>query len=554
MKKTRRIAAMVAAMALAATMMVPAAMMTASAADITITGVGSEEHTFEVYQIMTGTYDSTEGTFSQLKWANGIATYGGTSVTAGTDVPDSVLTTLTTSGFDARTLVTGSTPLITLGTKLKNVKSASGSAAITGLTDGYYVIKDVTDLENENDANSAWIIDIAGPASKNIAIKNAKPTVDKQVQDEAEDAEVGADAQGYGESADHAINESFNFKLTASIPADSDLTSYSSYAIKFNDTMSNGVTYESVSSVKVKSGSNETVVLPYSATPETGVSSADGYKLDVATGGGSFTLQIDDIKALLPASTTWGTDAITVEVVYAAHLNENAVIDPQSRTNGTSADTNNNKVFLNYSNNPDATGAGATQPGGKTPDDYVWVFTYEVDNTKFKINDTAGNELEGATFDLYTGSDSSVTANKVSLIYDSTLGAYRPIKTGETATVMTSSAVAATKGQFNIVGLDAGVYTLHEVSAPSGYNTANDITFTITATHAEQSADPTKVDLSVTGISSAVENKVVDTKNSTLPSTGGMGTMLFLGIGGAVAAGAGITLISKKRSKDEDEQ
>jgi len=87
MKKTRRIAAMVAAMALAATMMVPAAMMTASAADITITGVGSEEHTFEVYQIMTGTYDSTEGTFSQLKWANGIATYGGTSVTAGTDVP-----------------------------------------------------------------------------------------------------------------------------------------------------------------------------------------------------------------------------------------------------------------------------------------------------------------------------------------------------------------------------------------------------------------------------------------------------------------------------------
>jgi len=468
--------------------------------------------------------------------------------------PDSVLTTLTTSGFDARTLVTGSTPLITLGTKLKNVKSASGSAAITGLTDGYYVIKDVTDLENENDANSAWIIDIAGPASKNIAIKNAKPTVDKQVQDEAEDAEVGADAQGYGESADHAINESFNFKLTASIPADSDLTSYSSYAIKFNDTMSNGVTYESVSSVKVKSGSNETVVLPYSATPETGVSSADGYKLDVATGGGSFTLQIDDIKALLPASTTWGTDAITVEVVYAAHLNENAVIDPQSRTNGTSADTNNNKVFLNYSNNPDATGAGATQPGGKTPDDYVWVFTYEVDNTKFKINDTAGNELEGATFDLYTGSDSSVTANKVSLIYDSTLGAYRPIKTGETATVMTSSAVAATKGQFNIVGLDAGVYTLHEVSAPSGYNTANDITFTITATHAEQSADPTKVDLSVTGISSAVENKVVDTKNSTLPSTGGMGTMLFLGIGGAVAAGAGITLISKKRSKDEDEQ
>ncbi len=47
--------------------------------------------------------------------------------------------------------------------------------------------------------------------------KGTKPTVDKQVQDEKADAEAGSDAEGWGESADHAINESFKFKLIAKL-------------------------------------------------------------------------------------------------------------------------------------------------------------------------------------------------------------------------------------------------------------------------------------------------------------------------------------------------
>ena len=55
-------------------------------------------------------------------------------------------------------------------------------------------------------------------------------------------------------------------------------------------------------------------------------------------------------------------------------------------------------------------------------------------------------------------------------------------------------------------------------------------------------------------INDGIENKPVDTKNSTLPSTGGMGTTLFILGGGVTAAAAGIYLVSKKRAKEEDAQ
>jgi fimbrial isopeptide formation D2 family protein/LPXTG-motif cell wall-anchored protein len=543
MKKTSRIAAMIAALTLAAVMVAPSAMMSASAEDtssIKITSDSAVSHTYEIYQVMTGKYDSQGKTFSELKWGADVTAYNATTVVPGADVSDADLDNISRLS-DAGTLP----PSLTLksdGRKYAN-KSGVGNIEFTGLQEGYYIIKDVTDLTNADDANSAWIVQVAGTST--IAVKSAKPTVDKQVQDETTDAEQGADADGYGESADHAINESFNFKLIASIPADADLKEYSTYAIKFNDTMSSGVTYEKVESVVVKSGNNTETVSEYNAA-----SNANGYKLDASTinaqGGGSFTLTIDDIKQILPESTIWGESEITVEVIYKAHLNEKAVVDDNSRENGTTNDTNYNSVFLNYSNNPDATGEGTTQPGGKTETDYVWVFTYEVDNTKYKINNDAGNELAGAEFRLYESDGTT----EIGLIYDSVLKAYRPVKTGEAATVMTSSAADATKGQFNIKGLDAGTYKLKETKAPDGYNPISEaITITIGATHKEQTSST--VNLTLEGIGEGIENKPVDTKNSTLPSTGGIGTKLFVVGGGLAAAMAGVYLVSKKKAKDE---
>ena len=44
---------------------------------------------------------------------------------------------------------------------------------------------------------------------------------------------------------------------------------------------------------------------------------------------------------------------------------------------------------------------------------------------------------------------------------------------------------------------------------------------------------------------------IVNEKGATLPSTGGIGTKLFVVGGGLAAAMAGVYLVSKKKAKDE---
>ena len=563
MKTTKRFIAMAAALTLTACAAMPMSIMTASAADITISGISTDQaHTFEVYQIFTGTLDTDNNQFSELKWGSGIASYkinDSTTVTAGTAgtlVPDSVIEDMKgVSGANDSEKARALIDKITKSNTSTQVTSATtgtdaGKATLTGLADGYYLVLDTTALNGKDDANSAYIIQVAGEGVE-VAIKNAITTVDKEVEDETD--EVANTGSVFGEAADHAINESFKFKLTATIPADADLAAYDTYMLNFKDTMSEGITFDRIESVKAYNATtlagNKALTLEessnYTKTSPNYVSGTSGPK--------SWTLTIDDIKSFVNDNnkgtdgadvSVFGKEVITVEVIYTAHLNEAAIVDTASRSGGTASDTNNNKVILEYSNNPDSTGTGGSK--GVTPEDYVWVFTYEVDNTKYKISTTAGNELENAEFKLYDSTGNT----EIGLIYDNSLTAYRPVASGETATVMKSSNVDSTKGQFNIKGLDAGTYVLKETKAPDGYNKAGDITITIGATHTEETDGTAKVVL--TGIDTGVENSIVDTKNSTLPATGGIGTTLFI-LGGGCAAGiAGIYLISKKKTREEE--
>lgn len=539
MNKMKKFASMAAAILMTACVAVPATMsLTASAADIKINGISTtQEHTFEVYQIFTGDL-SNDGKLSNLKWGSGVTSIKKDEITDwtatnGQTVSDDVVTYLT-SVTDARNIIKN----ITLSeTKACEDVTATNSDSVTisNLEDGYYVVKDVTDLSAKDDANSAWIVQVAGNVA--VEIKNAKPTVDKQVLDEENDAEEGH-ANGWGESADHAINEQFKFKLIARVPAksDKDMKAYKEYKLKFNDTMSKGVTFEDIESVTIKNG-NKDITLSSTEYSEDATSATE-------KAGLKWSLTIEDIIKKLTDENggVWGTNDLEVEVIYKAHLNENAVISNGNVKNSNAI--NNNKVDLEYSNNPDSTGAGGTDSTGKTPEDYVWVFTYEVDNTKYKNAIKEGNELEGAKFKLYD----STGKNEIELIYDDTLTAYRPIKTGETATEMKS---AKTTGKFDIKGLDSGVYVLKEISAPEGYNKCADIEIKIGASHKEY-IDGTKVSMTLSSDSN-MKNDVINKEGSSLPSTGGIGTTLFYVCGGAMVAVSGIFLITKKRmDKNKD--
>lgn len=487
-------------------------------------------HTYEAYQIFTGNL-GTDGSLGNVVWGSGIDQ---SKLTAeGTDdliknkdaaTVSQNLAATSSDSTDAKAYATAfSGVLSTTHTDSSDfVSTGVGSYTISGLSDGYYLIQDKAGtLDEKNDAYTSFILKIIG-ADVRVEPKSTQPTVDKKIQDEPDDAEAGA-TEGWGNTADHDINESFQFKLDANIPAEANLADYKTYKVKFNDTMSKGVTFESIESVKVN-GNNGTAAktwtlanTDYAAT--TPAAAEDGTQ--------SWSLTIDDVIAKCEDIKI--AQGFTVEVIYKAHLNEKATVNG---ANDTTTD-NKNSVNLEYSNNPNAEGTG------KTEDKTVYAFTFGITNKKV-IDSVDGDALAGAGFKLYT--DEGCT-QEYKLVKDNTLGAYRPAKADETAVEMKS----ATDGTFPIKGLDAGTYYLKETTTPKGYTTAAVKTIKIGATHSINESGNPQVTLSS---DSTFDNKIVDKKGSTLPSTGGMGTVLLYVAGIAVFVLAGATLVMALRRRN----
>lgn len=511
MKKFKKLASMMLALVMALTMT-----LSLVSADGTYTITINNKvtgHTYEAYQIFTG--DLSNGVLSNIVWGSGVTSDGQTALQNKYDDAEiksaaGVAEALTND--NAVQFAKDAAGYLTTTKAVSTYSEADKKYTIDGLAAGYYLVKDQNDsLAGKDDAYTSYILKVVG--NTNVTPKSAKPTVDKQVHDETADAEAGA-TDGWGESADHAINESFQFKLIANLPADTDFNAYEKYKVVFNDTMSDGVTFESIASVTV-----DGVTL-----------TSEQYTTTATTGkaGGSWTLEITDIKSISGVNLTDGADIV---VIYNAHLNEKAQVNHESGNT-----TNQNKVYLEYSNNPNASGEGEL---GKTPEDIVWVFTYEVDNTKVNATDSENKKpLAGAGFRLYDSTGNT----EIGLIYDGTLSAYRPVKNGETAEEMTS---AESTGVFNIKGLDAGTYILKETTVPAGYNKCADTTVDITATHVEAAdgASATTTLSSDSNVTNTIENK----QGSTLPETGGMGTTIFYVVGAILVLGAGILLITRRR-------
>lgn len=512
MKRVKRVLALLAAFALVLAMAVPAWADEATY-QLKVKASG-ENHTYKVYQIFTGemsTNDAKAKVLSNVKWGKNGTGKTGDAVEAGT------LTALeSATGSDTEKLAVIKN-YVNLNTDVfATLDSANNYAA--KVPAGYYLVKDADNtLNGEDEAYTTFLVNVVG---ENVTLtpKSAKPSVNKFVQDEAADKDTDSnDSEGWGKTADHAINESFKFKLTATLPQDVAFGAYSTYKVQFTDTMSAGVTFESIDSVTVD-GQNVT-----------------GYEYTATAGqaGGEWTLTINDIKSISGVNLNDGAEIV---VVYNAHLNEKAYVNHED-----GATTNENKVYLKYSNNPNASGS---EELGKTPEENVWVFTYRVNNTKV----TGKNDyvpLAGAGFRLYTDAECS---HEVALIYDATLGAYRPTKTGETGVEMKS---AENTGKFNIVGLDAGVYYMRETTTPTGYNTCDDVRIVINARH-QKTESGNNVTFTNSGENASnLTNTIINNAGTTLPSTGGMGTTVFYVVGGGLMAVAVVLLVTKKRMENK---
>ena len=565
MKNTKRFFAMAAALTLAACAAAPMTMnVSAAATENTVSFTGEVKagvtHNYSAYKIFNGTVEGDNLTNISFAKANGFdafltalkadTTIGSKFASAGTVAEvANVLSGFSDKSADAKAFADF---VATHATLL--AAPVTGQGSLTLDSDGYYVIIETGATSGNDYARTSYIL-TQYDASKGaeITVKSAAPTVDKQVHDEIDDAEAGA-VDGWGESADHAINESFQMKLIATIPADKDFAAYKAYKVAFHDTYNKGITFENIASVTVAG-----------KTVNAGEAKTD-YQLASNTTNRTLDITINDIvPAITAASKKLGTDEITVEVIYNVHLNEEAATVNASASNLSTSYDNVNGVYLEYSNNPNWNGSGTATPGedtpgddestGKTPEDYVWVFTYESNNNKI---DDANKPLAGAKFQIKNG-------DTVIKLVDKGNGEYvvadqsSALSTSEGASpkIVDTMISTGTDAKFNIKGLDAGTYTLVEKAAPQGYKVAADTIFHISATHAEdktvQGADEGTANVTLaTGEGNSLNHTIKDSSSSKLPSTGGMGTTLFVLGGGCMAGLAGIYLISKKRAKDAE--
>ena len=387
---------------------------------------------------------------------------------------------------------------------------------------GYYLVVDTTDFSTGDSyhACNSFLLKVSkGKFNLPIKPKAEKPTVEKEVHDN--DISSAGNNDGWGSSADHAINEKFQFRLIAKLPKSSDRAYdyYHEYAVLFNDTLSKGITYDTLDSVVINSNDHT-----YDITGDSSKYEVDESHLK---NDNSFVVSIPDVKTCVEDPEFNLNNGATITVTYTAHLNETAYV------NTASSDTkNNNSVYLQYSNNPINTSVG------QTPESKVCVYTYQLNNTKYHDDDTPGHELAGAGFRLYSGKDCT-EEQEIKLKKNTTDGTYSPYFGTDAGDEMISD----NKGQFNVKGLDAGTYYLKETTPPSGYSACANKEIVISATHTEYNV----------ALSGDLNNKIINIKAGgiTLPSTGGIGTTLFYVVGGGLMVAAIVLLVTKKRMENK---
>lgn len=371
------------------------------------------------------------------------------------------------------------------------------TATFTGLGYGYYVVA-VPGATLAN-AKSQYATLVSVHSTKVDAdIKGDLPTVDKKVQ-----------VDGTGKDAtDAKIGDTLTFTLTSTIP---DMSAYDTYTFNFKDTLSKGLTFGQVKSVKVE---NVTLTenTDYTVTTPT------------ASNNNTLTVAMKDFKKKQQANA-----GKKITVTYTATLNENAVVGGAG---------NVNSATIQYSNNPSTNGTGESEPSK------VRVFTYGFTVDKY-TGDYGENatRLAGAEFTLAHKGGSAISFVQVSAGSATANAVYRVAKADETGT---TTITTPANGKVDFRGLENGEYTLTETKAPAGYNKlASAIGVKVDGQN--NGTDTTHATVTITynndnngsNYNQTASNGVIPVQNNSgvvLPGTGGMGTIAFTVIGVLVIA------------------
>lgn len=447
-----------------------------------------------------------------------------------------------------------------------DLTTSTGSFA--DVAQGYYLIAQKPSTSETDGATSLVMVNTAGDTELKVTVKKDLPSFDKQIGDINDSAGIADstwDASDYtwGDDADHdkSALDAVPFRLIATLP--DDYANYNHYTLRFHDDLQGNVfgTDVTIKAVYVGTQDSSTGAITKVADitdPNYIKQNGCGHTHTGTNGNGcDFMITIPDLKTACASATK---DNVVV-VEYTAPFTANTIVG---------SDGNWNNALLEYSNNPYNSGYGTPDssdnnngdntpdnegPTGengdtnkdnddynttsKTPIDTVVAFTYKTIITK---KDGSGNALDGAEFTLQkVKSTATLTDGKVADA-DKIGGAIAVTVSGDENNI------------FTFEGLDDGRYVLTESKVPQGYNGIDPIVFDVTATHTGKALTGLNgeivsgtITLAANATNDTLSADVVNQSGNQLPSTGGMGTTLFYVGGGALALGAGVLLVSKKR-------
>lgn len=364
--------------------------------------------------------------------------------------------------------------------------------------------------------------------SATITVYNEKPSLEKSVEN----------ANGsYDNDTDASVGDTVTWKVEASVPSNvNELKTY-----KLTDKMSDALTWENKAKANLEITTNNSTTLEASTD----------YTLTVPednTTGGTWTIDFtEDGKTKLATS-----NVKVITVTFNTKLNENAKIGSEGNLNDAELDYSNAIYPTEDLTNPN----GKKTPGEDKIQDQAIVYSFQMNVSK--VDGKTNTALKDVMFDLYsyTGTNSNPTeadlkgSNGKRIAHDLTTDAngkiqYKGLKNGTYYLVETKTVKTKDGKQYNLLKEPVKVeikvdYTTQTVTTIEKDTDGNVIAATTVKTENFSGGDNNSGTFTVT------------VKNYTgfdLPTTGGMGTVLFSIAGFALMAGAAFVLL-KGRRKD----
>lgn len=396
------------------------------------------------------------------------------------------------------------------GKDLNLITNKNGQIRVDGLSQGKYRF-----IETDRGNNYGYIMDgettyefVVGADGKTtykdkkvntITVKNEKPNLTKKVKDRTKDE--------WKQDSDYNVDDMVPYMITVKVP--SNITKLKYFTV--TDTPTN--LKDDVKTVAVKDENT----------------AVEGEAYTVAGAGNGFTVAFNPEK-MAPYA---GKELV---ITYSAKLLSTAETTKVGNSNTAKLEYSN-KILSNTEN-----------PGKDTIEDKAIVYTFKLNIIK-KANSANGAALGGVKFDLYkevpVGTEGAADATEVK---------EAGLDTSKTWLKVASNLTTDDKtGEVSCSGLANGTYYLVETKTVEGYNLLKapvEVNLKVAYVTTTENGVTTTKFTENNELSNGTHSETIINKNGfQLPTTGGMGTLLFSVIGVIVMIAAAFILL-KGRKKE----